>query len=527
MSTKDLQVKKESKHGIDWPLTIAGAALIIFVCIMVTIFPEQTTATASSLQSAIFRNAGAFILWLSLSLIAVGIYLMCSKYGNIRFGSCEPEYSRLKYFSMMICSGFGAATMYWAFLEVIFYYNSPALNVTAQTTEAAEIALAYNIFHWGTIGWVYGAILTAIVAYTFYIKKFNNLQFSSVCGFLFPKLPSWAKRCIDLIFILATMGSCAISLGLSIPLISASVADFTGIPASQTMNFVIVIGIGGLFTLSSYTGLKAGLTKLASWNIYICYAFLALVFIAGPSLFIIDYASESVGFMLNNFFRMSTWTNPLRENRGFWTGWTVFYIAYFFAFAPFKAVFVTKISKGQRLKDMLFFMLFVGPVGGLIIFAVCGGYAIHAQTTGLVDAASLLMNGQANLALIEILHTLPFSKVFTFLFAFVSILFMATTMDSGSFSLTAVTSKLNKNGDVNPVFRLFWCLLSTAVPLALVMANSPLNTIKTIAAVVCVPMGIVVIAMIYKGFKGYIATFGHMTPAEIEEYNKSLDAEQE
>lgn len=523
MFTKNNYTHDDAKKKIDWPLTIAGTILVLFVCLVVTLFPEQTTATATALQNAIFKNGGAFILWLSLALIAVGLYLMCSKYGNIRLGSCKPEYSRMKYFSMMICSGFGAATMYWAFLEVIFYYNTPALNVTPQSTEAAEIALSYNIFHWGTIGWVYGAVLTAIIGYTFYIKKYNNLQFSSICGFLFPWLPSWAKRCIDLIFIIATMGSCAISLGLSIPLISASVSDFTGIPVSPIMDFVIVIGIGGLFTLSSYTGLKAGLTKLASWNIYICYAFLALVFIAGPSLFIIDYGSQSVGFMLNNFFRMSTWTNALGEDRSFWTSWTVFYIAYFFAFAPFKAVFVTKISKGQRLKDMLFFMLFVGPVGGLLIFMVCGGYSIHAQTTGLVDIASMLLDGKSNYALIEILHTLPFPKVFTFLFAFVSILFMATTMDSGSFSLTAVTSKLNKDGDVNPVFRLFWCVLSTAVPLALVMADSPLNTIKTIAAVICVPMGIVVIAMIYKGLKGYIDTFGNMTPADIENFNKKLD----
>lgn len=188
-----------------------------------------------------------------------------------------------------------------------------------------------------------------------------------------------------------------------------------------------------------------------------------------------------------------------------------------------QSCFCNEISKGQRLKDMLFFMLFVGPVGGLLIFMVCGGYSIHAQTTGLVDIASMLLDGKSNYALIEILHTLPFPKVFTFLFAFVSILFMATTMDSGSFSLTAVTSKLNKDGDVNPVFRLFWCVLSTAVPLALVMADSPLNTIKTIAAVICVPMGIVVIAMIYKGLKGYIDTFGNMTPADIENFNKKLD----
>lgn len=511
------------KLGIDWPLTIVGTILIALVSISVTAFPDQTTKTAAMLQNSVFQNGGAIIMWITMLLIALTIWLAFSKYGSLKLGGGEADYSKPKFFAMMICSGFGAATMYWAFLETIYYYKQPGLNIDPLSEQAAEYALAYNMFHWGPSGWVFGTILTAVVCFTFYFKKFNELRYSAICDHLFGGIPNWSKKSIDLLFILTTVGSSAISLGLSIPLISICVTHLTGIPSSTALDAGLVLIIGGVFTLSSYTGLKKGLSKLASWNIYICYAFLAIILIGGPTVFILNNTTTAFGIFLDKFFVMSTYTNPYGDDP-FWTGWTIFYIAYWFAFAPFKALFITKIAKGHTLRDILLIGLFAGCFGGWFIFSVCGSYGLYVQTTGAVDAVTMLNNGQANFALLEILKTFPLAGVAIALFTFVSILFMATTMDSSSFSLaTATSSKLDKDGNPNPIFRLFWCFILTALPLSLVIAQSPLNTIKTIAAMLCVPVGILVLVMVYKGVRGYQSLFGHMSLGDIAKYNEEQD----
>ena len=78
--------------------------------------------------------------------------------------------------------------------------------------------------------------------------------------------------------------------------------------------------------------------------------------IAGPTGFIIDPMLNSLGLMFDEFVRMSTWTDPVNGS-GFPQDWTVFYWIYWFTFGPFTGLYVAKISKGRKIKEIIINML--------------------------------------------------------------------------------------------------------------------------------------------------------------------------
>ena len=63
------------------------------------------------------------------------------------------------------------------------------------------------------------------------------------------------------------------------------------------------------------------------------YFVMAFVVLLGPTIYIFSMSMNSVGLMLDNFFRISFWTDPVSKS-GFPEAWTVFYWAWWLAYAP-------------------------------------------------------------------------------------------------------------------------------------------------------------------------------------------------
>src|SRR4051812_41570162 len=85
------------------PVFFISAGLILVFVLFGAIFPQQAGAVFSSVQAAIVHDFGWFyILAVALFLLLV-IFLMFSRYGDIKLGpdDSEPEYSYLSWFAML------------------------------------------------------------------------------------------------------------------------------------------------------------------------------------------------------------------------------------------------------------------------------------------------------------------------------------------------------------------------------------------------------------------------------------------
>ncbi|WP_276317890.1 BCCT family transporter [Cobetia sp. ICG0124] len=108
-----------------------------------------------------------------------------------------------------------------------------------------------------------------------------------------------------------------------------------------------------------------------------------------PSLFMVEGWVNSLGTMLSNFVTMSLWTDPVGDST-FWKDWTVFYWAWWIAYAPMMGLFVARISRGRTIRELIIAELVFGSLGCWVFFAVWGGYALDLQVSGTLDVAAVL-----------------------------------------------------------------------------------------------------------------------------------------
>ncbi|MFC1503321.1 BCCT family transporter [Pseudomonadota bacterium] len=505
-----------SERKIDKPLMAISISVILFVVVGLSIYPEQGNAIASQLFSTLTNQFGEVFLLFGFFSVIFLAKIALGKYGEIKLGNVAPEYSTFTYLAMMVCAGLGSATVYWAFVEWGYYYMTPPFDVEPHSPMAAEWATSYNMFHWGISAWSLYCIASLPVAYSFHVKKNPQLKLSAVCESILGRYYNpVVGKIIDTIFIFSCVGAMGITLGLSVPMVTEGLAYLFGVESSFAMNVGLMLFITAIFSISSYVGIEKGMAKLSDMNTKLAIVFVLLILIVGPTSFIINQMTNGYGLMLQNFIRMSLWTDPV-EGGSFPTSWTVFYWAYWMTYVPFMALFVTKVSKGRKLKEVIGSMVIGGSAGCFIFFGVLGSFSMNVHLTEVIDVTRSITENGGSATVIAILDTLPLSWLFVVIFAVMSTLFLATTLDSASFTLAATASnQLDENANPPTALRLFWCLILAAVPLAMMFIDAPLNTVQTLAIVTSLPLMVVIFIMLYGFNKWLKEDFGSESAAAI------------
>jgi BCCT family betaine/carnitine transporter len=514
MMATQLQDKKSRR--IDKPLVVVSLLLIFGLVIYLAADPERTDRVANDIFATGTEIFGPYTLLYAFIALILLLALASSKYGSIRLGRGAPEYSTFSWVSMMLAAGLGSATMVWAFVEWVYYYLTPGLGIEPESAAAYEWALPYNFFHWGFSAWGLYCIVALPVAYHFHVRRNQGLSLSATFGSITGLgHHRWIGKIIDFVFIFTVFGGLSITLGLSIPLIARAVATAVGVQSSFGLELGIVLFVSVLFSLSSYIGIAKGMKRLSGAATNIALVFAGVVLIVGPTMFIVKNSVNGLGLMVQNYVIMSLWTDPI-GNSGFPEGWTVFYWLYWLTYTPFMALFVARVSRGRSIRALILNMLGSGSFGLFFFFGVLQSFSIHNGLTGKVDAPAVLEEeGQDGLVL-AMLEQLPWSTVFIVAFAVMSVLFLATTLDSASFTLASTTTPdLREGQDPSPFLRLFWAVMLAAVPLTMSFIDADLNTIKTAAIITAIPLSAIVIVLVIGMLRWMRTDYSHLAREEI------------
>ena len=486
-------------------LLIIVSLIVVFIVVgCLYIMPEASQEVASKIFT-LFTNAfGSITLLFTFFGIILLAFVATSKYGNIKLGDGDPEYSTFKWISMMICCGLGSATVYWAFIEWAYYIGTPGLGIDPHSVKAYEMSVTYSMFHWGISAWTLYALAGIPIAYHFHVRKNKGLSLSGIISAITGlKANGIICRIIDVLFISICFGGLSITLGVSVPLVTEIFCNVIGIKPSFMINLLIIVVISVVYSFSSYIGIQKGMSKLADWNIKLVIGFIIAVIIVGPTLFIINNTTQSLGLMFQNFIHMSLFTDSIGKS-GFPESWTMFYWLYWLTYAPFTGIFIAKVSKGRNLRSVIANTLLSGSAGCFMFFGVLGSLSMERQLSGVVDMVGMLSKGQDNAAIVQVLRSLPFGSIFMIIFCIATLLFLATTLDGAAFTMaTTSTIGLKNDEEPNPMLRLFWCVMLALVPLTMILIKANLNTIKTCAIITAVPIIFVMIVMLV-GFMNWM-----------------------
>ncbi|WP_068544440.1 BCCT family transporter [Thalassotalea crassostreae] len=487
------------KQRIDKMGFIATIVIILLMTIPLIIDPKASADYMQIAYAYIANNFGFLYIFMASSILILLLWLAFSKYGNIKLGDSTdtPQYSNFSWSGMLFCAGVGAGLLYWCTIEWAFYYQSPPFGVEAMSTEAAKWASSYGIFHWGVSAWAFYCLPTLAIAYPYYVKKVPMLKFSISCHHVLKgKENSPLGRFIDFLFRVALIGGAGSSLGFSTPLIAEGISLLLGIESSFKLEVFVVLVCVGIFATSVYFGLEKGMKRLSQANVWLSFLLLGFILLAGPTVFILKTGINSIGTVIQNFVQMNTWTDPFTES-SFVESWTVFYWAWWVAFGPFVGIFVTRISKGRTIKEVILGMLTFGSIGGAIFYIVIGNYSLYQQLTNAVDVISLMNSYGAPTAIITVFEQLPLAKLVIGIFCLVCIIFVATTYDAASYTLaSSATEQLPVGEDPHRLHRTFWAITLALLPICLMYVGG-FKVAQTAVLVVSLPLLFIYMLMTY------------------------------
>lgn len=507
---------------------MAVSILVIgFVVAGLTMYPDQGRALAADLMRLLTHTFGAPMQVLTLVVLFFLIGIAFSKFGEIRLGSGRPEFSTLSWIGMMFFCGQGAGTVYWAFLEWGWHFQAAPQLFGTPVSEAMnyEIAMAYTFFDWGISAWGLLCIFVLPFAYHYHIKGDDELRFSALCKYSLGEkaVKGFFGKVVDFVFIFAAVGAITISAGASASTIATAIADFLGIQYTFAMSVMVLLGVAVLYSITSVLGIEKGMRRISDSNVYFVITLLTFILLVGPTRHILDSVVNALGLYGQNFIRMSLWTDPIARS-SYPQDWTVFYLVYWLVFGPFTGLFVAKISKGRRIREVIFNMLLTGSAGLLVFFGIVGGYQQWLREAGLLDVPAMLMAGQAQDIATATLNALPLARIAMLLYLVVIVLFLATTLDATSFTLSSTVSKALAHGEEpRKVLKFVWCLVLVAIPIAIAFIGTDIDTIKAIVLATGFPL-VVILAIIYHGFmRELFNDYKHKSKEEIIEEGRLVD----
>jgi betaine/carnitine transporter, BCCT family len=494
----NIKVADDSKPiKIDPVLFFTALVLTLATCIPIVMFQEQALEKLINIRKFFTGPLGWTFLFFGIGSVAFFLWLVFGPYKNVRLGGddAKPQFGNVSWIAMLFCCGIGTGLIYWAFIEPVYYLETPPFNLEAGTTMAREWAGAYGIFHWGVIPWAITCIFGVPIGYSYYNRKTKRLSIGATLEGHLGK-HTWVMTIADLLIMFAILGNVVTVLGLGTPMLSATIAKFVGVEPGFGMDVTVVALWTIMFCSSCYFGLDKGIKTLSNVNLVLAVVAMAFVLFAGPTSFILNTFTNSIGLIFQNGIRMALNTDPIGGG-GWPQGWTIFFWAWWLGAAPFVGVFLAKISKGRTLREMAIAPLVWGPLGCAAFFAVFGGYGLHVELFGDVTMTSMMANLGPAKTIAELISMLPAGQIMLPLFIVLMFIFCTTTLDSASYVLATVsTRELPMDKEPARWNRMFWSIATGLAAISLMFIGG-LKPLQAVAVLTAFPLMFVMLAAGY------------------------------
>ncbi len=475
--------------------------ITLFVAVSLVFLKEFVHPVIDFLFALCTRNLGWMYYIACISCFVFLVWITLSPFGNRVLGEEgeKPQYGNFSWIAMLFTAGVGTSIVILGFLEPIYYVSSPPFHLEAFSREAYEYAHMYGQFHWGLSAWAFYMPATVAVGYGVFVKKRTKLNLSTACTELIPgrKWKKAAAVLIDGLVVFGIIGSIATSLGIGTPVLSIIIRYVFSLPQSWELpvNIFILLVWVCIFGGSVYLGLDKGIQRLSNFNIIIAVAFMILVTLCGDVMGSFKMEVNSLGLYVSEFIRLNTWMDPFGDG-AFVENWTVFYWGWWLAFMPMMGIFVARISRGRTIKSVVWGQLLYGSMGCALSFMVFGGYSLYLQKNGILDVSGVLQQEGQSRAIIEILKTLPFSRLTMIFLCLLCFIYLATTIDSCAFVIaSSTTKKLRFDEEPARWNRILWALIFCFLSIGLCMTGE-FKAVQLISIIAGFPLIAVVVMLI-------------------------------
>jgi choline/carnitine/betaine transport len=494
---------------------ITGAIAIAFV-IWGFVGRDSLSGTSTGALNWVMEYTGWFFMFTASLFVIFVLWLALGKFGDIPLGKDgeKPEFRTVSWVSMMFAAGMGIGLMFYGVAEPLYHYVSPPPGtVDGSTPEAVQTAMATSIFHWTLHPWAMYAVVGIAMAYGTYRlgrRQLISVAFTSLFGVRAVEGP--IGKFINILAIFATLFGTAASLGLGALQIGSGMTSNGWFGEIGTPVLVAIVAVlTACFVASAVSGISRGIQWLSNINMVLAVVLALIVFVVGPTLFILNLIPAAVGDYARDLAVMSSRTEAVGDEslRSWMSGWTIFYWAWWVSWTPFVGLFIARISRGRTIRQFVTGVLLVPSVVSVIWFAIFGGTAFNIQqeadaanTPGLVTMVDGAPSVNFDGALFDLIKNLSMPDWAITAVIVLAMVLVAIFFITGADAASIVMGSLSSNGAEHPRrgVVIFWGCLTGAVAAVMLLAggdepSEALNGLRQITIVAALPFVIVMLLL--------------------------------
>ena len=466
--------------------------LAVALALIAGVAPQPFEAVSAAALAAVIQHAGwLYLLIVFLTLIFLG-YLCFGPTARLRIGGsdAEPEFTNAAWLSMLFAAGMGIGLVFWGAAEPISHLLNPPEGLEPQTPQAARAAMRYTFFHWGLHPWAIYALMGLAIAWFQYNRNGRGLISDLLQPLIGDRHLGWIGKLVNIVAVVATAIGVATTLGFGTLQISAGMNRVFGLPNSLGTQLTVIVICFVLYMASSASGVERGIKWLSSFNLALAGLLLLAVALLGPTSFIFDTFTTSLGSYLDHLVEMSLRMSPFSAST--WVAdWTIFYWAWWISWSPFVGAFIARVSYGRTVREFVLGVVAVPSLLGFAWFATFGGTALWGQIFGGVDMASALAAGHETV-LFRMYDSLPLSTLLSGLTILLLVIFFVTSADSAVLVLGSMSSE--SPGDPTLLRKFAWGIAIALIAVAMLMAGG-LRALQTLITVAALPFALLMVAV--------------------------------
>ncbi len=260
-------------------------------------------------------------------------------------------------------------------------------------------------------------------------------------------------------------------------------------------------------TLSALSGVGKGIKWLSNLNMVLSFGLLTFFIIFGATALAMQILGKG---LINYVMHLPALTFTVFPadgpgSPGEWQGWwSIFYWAWWIAFAPFVSIFLARISKNRTIREFVIGAILAPSLMCFLWFTLLGGTAIDLELSGVAEGKIYAKSLTAQLyEVINIMLSQGLATVMSVLIVILLLTYLVTSADSA----VLVVNTINAGGEAGAKGKahiIIWGLILTAVIASLLIAGG-LNAIQAAMIVGAVPfsfmmvlMGIALIKALYR-----------------------------
>ena len=528
---------------------------IALIVLWAAIFPDQAGKILGDMKSWSFSNLNYYytyaIGFFAVVCIVVAVY---PKWGKIKLGDVDgvPEFSNFSWFSMMFGAGIGIGMLGYAAGEPMWHIaDNPDIRMSAimvkEALTAANITLAdganvwteyanavsagtvtaidgliqpktasaitstykYSFLHWGLGAWACYAMVGISLSFFAYSRGLPLTIRSTLTPIFGKSLSGPLGHIVDITAIVATILGISQTIGLGLDSFSSGLYNISGaewlintaadgkVSASTGSLLLALVVVMFASTLSALSGVGKGIKWLSNINMVLSFSLLAFFLIFGSTMFAMEVMGKGLFSYIVNLPALTFNVFPAEGagSPGEWQGWwSIFYWAWWIAFAPFVGIFLARISKNRTIREFVLGAIVAPALMCFLWFALLGGTAIDLELNQGANGAIFAKSLTAQLyEVINIMVSTDIAKLISVLIVILLLTYLVTSADSAVLVINTIAAGGSEK-QAGKKHIIIWGLILGSVIAALLLAGG-LDAIKSAMIVGAVPFSFMMILM--------------------------------